>query len=216
MAPRILSLPEDLIHRRLNRRNLRLETVAVVVLGLLGSIGYAYAAIRINDGIANPPPYMNFNLIGMVVTPAVVFVGMWFWYSVFSHFVSKYAGGRRPINRMFRTAAWSLLPVAAWYLIRSLVIVVLFLGVDVPAAPEGTSAEEQMTTVLELALEDPIFVAVQLLGLVFVARSWHLLGVAISEAREVDLSTARRIAIIPAATVAVYVISVALDYQTVL
>jgi hypothetical protein len=215
MFDRIRNLSEAPLHRRVNERSLSLETVTVVVLGLLGGAGYAYFGAWFLGERVNPPPYTEINVLAPVLEPLIAVALLWIGGTVFCHYVSKFYGGRRPINRVFRASAWSLLPVGLWYLVRSIVVfVIFFFTVDFPADPEGVTAQEEINAVLELGLETPLFVAVELLGVLAAVWTWHLLSVGLVEAREVSLEDARRIAIVPAAALALYSISLALRWQT--
>jgi len=213
MLQRILGMSEAPLHRRIDSRSLSLEAIAVVVIGALGSAGYAYFAFQMYNSVANPAPYTEINLVGTVVTPILVVVLFWIWYTVSAHFIAKRFGARRPINRMFRATAWSLIPIGVWNLIRSLVIVGLFATVDFPAEPEGTEAEVEIQSVLELGLESPVYVATLLLGVAFVAWSWRLLATGISEATEISLDDAKKVAVVPAGTYALYLVWHALQWQ---
>lgn len=209
-----LSDQESLIRRRLDRRGLSLEVVVVLVCGLLGAAGKAYVALEASNGIESPLPYMNFTLIGYIAGPILMAFGVWALYTLTAHFLANSMGGRGPISRLSRATAWSIVPVGVWLLIQSIVQAALFFTVDVPASPDGFSAREQLANVLELGLESPLYFAVFLLGLAFVAWSWHLLSVGIAGAKDVSVEKARKIAAAPAGVLALAILWMGIQWWT--
>lgn len=207
-----LEAQESLVQRRSSKRGVTLEAVVVLVCGLLGSIGFAYVSLEMLNQVEDPLPYTNYTLIGKVLGPIFLAFAIWLLYSVTAHFLAGFVGGRGPVSRMFRTAAWAIVPIGAWLLLRSLVIVVLFFTVDIPAAPEGLTPQAQVSNVLELGLEGPVYFATFVVGVLCVGWSWHVLGVGISAAKEISEEKARKVAAIPAAVVALYLVRTALQW----
>lgn len=209
-----LQAQESLVQRRSEKRGLTLEAVVVLVCGLLGSIGFAYVSLEMLNQVENPLPYTNYTLIGKALSPVFLALAVWLLYGVTAHFLAGFAGGRGPISRIFRTAAWAIVPIGAWLLLRSIVIVVLFFTVDIPAVPDGLTPQAQVSNVLELGLEDPIYFVTYLVGVLCVVWSWHVLAVGISAAKELSEEKARKIAAVPAIIVALYLVRTALQWWT--
>lgn len=217
MLRRVFSLPETLIHRRLNAKGIRLEFFTLFVLGVLGAVGlgyYVYDVWTTMEAYAMPT-YLPYSLIGIAIGPLMLILLAWVWYSVSAHFIAKFSNGRGPIIRLLRTSAWSLIPVGIWLLLRSIVVFVLFYLEDLPSVPEEEliTPDEIATYYLELGLEDPVYVAILLSGVLFVAWSWYLLSTAIAESKEISRDSAKRIAIVPAGVLAIYLLNLTWQWQ---
>lgn len=208
-----LSKQESLIRRRLDQRGLSLEVVVVLLCGLLGSAGKAYIALETWNSIESPLPYMKFTLIGYVAGPIMFVFGVWVLYTLAGHFLGRAVGGRGPMSRLSRVTAWSVVPIGVWLLVRSVVQIALFFTVDVPDSPDGLSAKAQLTNVLEFGLESPLYFVVILVGVLFVAWSWHLLSVGIASAKDISIEQARKVAAGPSVVVAVLTIHMALKWS---
>lgn len=212
MVQNVLDLPASMIRRRVDRRGYQLEAIVVSILGILGGIGMAYIAYRVLPGMEQGMEEARFVLIGEIVTPLITLFLLWVGYTVLSHFLSTLYNGRGPLSRLFRTTAWSLLPIALWFIIRALVVVGIFYGVDIPDDPPGFGGEERVTNVLygnELGhegLSSPIYTATILVGTVFVVWSWYLLSIAVERSKSVATENARKIAAVPAGAFALYVL----------
>lgn len=209
-----LAAQKSLVQRRSDHRGITKEVVVVLVCGLVGSIGFAYVALEMMNQVDDPLPYTNYTLLGEVLGPVFFVLSVWVLYSLTSHFLARFFGGRGPVSRMFRVAAWAIVPLGVWLLLRSIVIIALFFTVDIPAVPEGVSPQMQVQNVLELGLEGPIYFATVLLGIGFVVWSWHLLAVGISAAKEISEENARHLAAIPAAIVVLYLVRTAFSWWT--
>lgn len=217
MIRRLLSLPKPLIHRRLNSPSVRLEIVVLFVCGLLGSAGLLYFMYDVMNTVPADQgfTYLPYSLIGIAASPLMLLLLAWVWYSLSSHFLANMANGRGPMIRLLRTSAWSLIPVAIWLLIRSIVITALFYFEDLPEQPDEAlvTPDALANYYLELGLEDPVYVAIMASSVLFVAWSWHLLSISIAEAKYVSLDTAKRIAAVPAGTLALYLLNLTWQWQ---
>ncbi|WP_317175768.1 YIP1 family protein [Halomontanus rarus] len=216
MLRRIVRYPESMLRSRISTVGVKREAVLVVVLGALGSIGIGYFSWQMFATHTEPPSYLEFTLIGESLGPLLMLLGFWIWYALCAHFLAKLYNGSRPFIRAFRASAWALVPIGIWYLLRSIVVIALFLSVEFPEDPDGIEAEAQIQTVMELGLDSPVYVVTLLLGLVFTVWSWHLLAVGIAEAKEVSLDDAKKVAVVPAGTVALYIVWLALQWQGIL
>lgn len=213
MLQRILSVPETLIYRRVDRRGARMESILVLFLGLLGSIGLAYFSFELYGALEQPIANLEYNLIGETIRPVAFLLAIWIVYTVASHILAGIYGGRGPVIRILRVSAWSLIPLGIWYIIRSLVMIYLFLSVEFPEEPEGFEAATHIEYTLELGLEDPLYVMVLLLGLPFVVWSWHLLAIGVAEVKDISVENSRKVAAVPAGIVAVYIVWITLQWQ---
>lgn len=217
MIRSLVSLPEPLIHRRLNSPSFRLEIIFIFICGILGSAGLLYYMYDVMNSLGDGQgfTYLPYSLLGIAISPLALLLIAWLWYSVSSHFLANFANGRGPIIRLFRASAWSLIPVAIWLVIRSIVIFVLFFLEDLPAEPEETvvTPDALANHYLEMGLEDPVYVAVMASSVLFVAWSWHLLSISISEAKSVTLDTARQLAAVPAGVLALYLLNLTWQWQ---
>jgi len=209
-----LAVQESLIQRRVDRRGAALEAIVVFLCGLVGSAGLAYFALETYSAIDSPLPYTNYTLIGIVLGPVLMTFGIWLLYTVAAHLLANFLGGRGPVSRVLRTTAWAVSPIGVWLLLRSIVIVVLFYDVDYPASPDGISPEAQVNNVLELGLESPAYFATFVVGIAFVAWSWHLLAVGIETGKDISGEKARKIAAVPAGLLALYLIRTAIQWWT--
>lgn len=220
MLQQALSLPERLIERRLDRRGVTMEAITVLFLGLLGSAGLGYLAFEAWTTAEEfvKPAYTHFALAGMVAKPVGLLLLSWLGYSVISHFLANMWGGRGPIVRLLRVSAWSLVPVGIWMLLRSIVIGYLVFTTELESDP--TIEEIGPTAFVNYysgeVLEDPIYVVAMLVGLLFVGWSWRLLSVGVSEAKNIPLERARRIAAVPAGILGLRVLQLALQWQGIL
>lgn len=212
MLKRALSVQESWIQRRVDRRGAALETVVVFLCGVLGSAGVAYFALQMWDAVESPLPYTNYTLVGEAIAPIALVFGVWLLYTVATHFLANFSGGRGPVSRLFRVAGWAVVPIGIWLLLRSIVVVVLFSDVDIPASPDGISPQVQVQNVMEMGLESPAYFATFVVGILFVVWSWHLLAVGVAKAKDVPLDDARKIAAGPAAVVALYLLRTGLQW----
>lgn len=220
MLQQALSLPENLIERRLDRRGVTMEVVAILLLGALGSAGLGYLAFEAwttsEDFVR--PAYTHFSLAGMAVGPLGLLLLSWVGYSVISHFVANMWGGRGPIIRLVRVSAWSLVPVGVWMFLRAIVTAYLVFTADLESAPEieGVGPGAFVNYYSAEVLEDPIYVVATLVGVLFVGWSWYLLSIGVSEAKNIPLERARRVAAIPAGLLGLRVVQLALQWQGIL
>lgn len=211
MAPPILGLPNAMIRRRTDRRGLRLEAILVVVAGLLGAAGVAYVGSQALGAAAGDNSQLRFTFIGQALGPLLAIALVWIGYTVVSHFLSSQFRGRGPISRLFRTSAWAVVPIGIWYLLRSIVTLYLFLGIDFPANPEGISADERFQSIMDLGYDGSVlYTAVVFAGVLFVVWSWYLLADAVSNAKGVPPNDARKVAAVPAGIYGLYVLWTAL------
>jgi hypothetical protein len=206
MVRSVLSSPEQFIRGSTEKRGYKREIAVVVVCGLLGAPGMAWAGVQAMAAIPREAAMLRFQFIGQVLFPVVVVLILWLWYTVAGHLLARYVQGRGPISRLLRPAAWSMVPIGLWFLLRSIVIVVLFRDVDFPADPEGAQAAEELAFILGLGLESPLYVATILAGIAFTAWSGYLLAEAVEAAKGVDTTDARKIAVVPSGVFAVYLL----------
>lgn len=206
MLRRIASYPEKFIHRSAESRGYRLEAAVVICCGLPGVLGMAYVGREALAAIPREAAMLRAQFIAEALFPVFTVLFLWVFYTVVAHLLSRHYGGRGPMGRLFRTAAWSLIPLGIWYLLRSIVVVALFLDVEFPAQPEGVHASEELAFILSLGLESPIYVATLLLGIPFVAWSGYLLSVGIEDVKDVSASDARKVAAVPSGAFAFYLL----------
>lgn len=214
MFQRLVQFPETRLRRRISTVGFTREALLVLVLGALGSIGPGYVSWQTLEAHDNPPSYFEFELIAETISPLFLLFGLWLLYALCGHFLAKLYNGGRPFVRVFRVSAWALIPIGIWYLIRSVVIVALFAGMEFPGDPEGVAADEQVENVMALGLEDPVYIGTLLAGLVFIAWSWHLLSIGIAEAKQIGLEEAKKVAAVPAGLAALYIVTLVLRWQT--
>lgn len=219
MIREALTIPDTLILRRLDQRGYKLETISILLLGLLGSVGFGYVGYQINNALEARPGRIEFQLIGQALEPVFMLVALWLVYTVLSHFLANLYQGRGPISRLFRTTAWAMLPVALWLVIRGIVVIGLFWGVDFPGDPSGLTAEAKVEEILygtgEYADGTPynwdglsswVYSLTLVTGTLFAAWSGYHLSNAIQEAKGVAQENARKIAAVPAGLWALYLL----------
>lgn len=219
-------MPDGIIRQRTPKRGLTLETIVVLFCGLVGGAGFGYVMIEALDAVDTDNSMFQVQLVGRVLRPVVLTVVAWFLYTVAAHFVASSSGGRGPISRLMRGAAWAMIPIGVWNVLRSIVVAFLFFGVDIPTEPEGLSAAEKAASVytgtaaggedVYAGLTDPLYAIVMLVGIVFVVWSGHLLSVAVAESKDLDIDTARRTAAVPAGLFALYLLVTALGQAGIL
>ncbi|MCU4974056.1 YIP1 family protein [Halobacteria archaeon AArc-m2/3/4] len=215
---RLLSLPETQIRNRFDSRGFRLEVVMVFVFGLVGSIGMLFFSWQVWSITDNMPAYTEFELTGEVVGPILFVFFVWILYTVTAHLLANLYGGRGPIVRLFRTSAWAMIPIALWLLLRSIVQIFLFYTMEFPSNRQelsnlGFDIEEQIASLLETGLEDLIYVATILLGIVFVVWSWNYLSIAVQESKDLSPDEAKKVAGVPAGILACYLLYLVFQWQ---
>ena len=206
MIQEIITYPDSLIDRRIDRRGVTIETVIILVCGILGSIGLGYVGVQALSAVGGDAAQLRFKFIGAALRPLIVLVVVWVWYALASHVLAGQFGGRSPLVRVFRASAWALVPIGIWYLIRSIVTVALFFGVDFPANPDGLDSGSQLHSILQLGLDSPVYLVTLLIGLIFVAWSWQLLAHGIEVAKGIDADDARKVAAVPVGVYGLYVL----------
>lgn len=212
MIRQILTLPDSMIQRRIDRRGLRLEAILILICGLLGGIGTAYVAVQAMGAVSGENSQLQFAFIGQVLSPLVYLFLVWIGYTLVSHILASQFRGRGPISRLLRTSAWSLVPIGIWYLIQSIVTVYLFFSVEFQTNPEGLNADEEFRNIMDLGLDGSLLYIVTLFaGVLFVVWSWYLLADAVEKAKTVSTDDARKIAAVPAAAYGLYVLWTALQ-----
>ncbi|WP_123537683.1 YIP1 family protein [Halosimplex salinum] len=226
MIRRIATLPDGIIRRRTPKRGLTLETIVVLLCGLVGGAGFGYVMIEALNAVDTDNSMFQVQLVGRVLRPVMLTVVAWVLYSVGAHVIASSSGGRGPISRLMRGAAWAMIPLGIWNLLRSLVVAYLFFDVDIPTNPEGLSATEQAASVFTgtaaggedvyAGLTDPLYAVVMLLGILFVVWSAHLLSIAVAESKSLEIDTARRAAAVPAGLLALYLLVTALGQAGIL
>lgn len=212
MFRQVTTYMNDKIARRVDRRGYSLEAIVVAVCGLLGSIGFAYVWMGATGALEHDSTMLEYELFAEVITPVVLLIGLWIWYTIGTHFVANYFNGRGPISRLFRGAAWSLIPIGVWYLVRSVVIIALFYDEEFPGEPEGLGASEQLRSILEVGLDSPVYVATMLAGVLFTVWSAHLLSTAVQQAKGISADEARTAAAVVAAPFALYLVWLAIQW----
>lgn len=206
MLRSVVTFPERFIPGSTQKRGFKREVVVVLVCGLMGVPGMAYVGFFALDAIPREAATLRFQFIGQMIFPIGVVFGLWLVYTLAGHLLARVYHGRGPISRLFRPVAWTMVPIAVWFLIRSIVIVFLFLDVEFPTNPEGLTAAAELSFILSLGLESPIYVATMLLGIPFAAWSGYLLSVAIESAKNVSTANARKIAVVPSGLFALYLL----------
>ncbi|WP_459190701.1 YIP1 family protein [Halosimplex sp. J119] len=220
MLRRIATLPDGIIRQRTPKRGLTLETIVVLLCGLVGGAGFGYVMLEALNTVQTDNSMFQVQLAGRVLRPVVLTVVAWLLYSVGAHVIASSSGGRGPISRLMRGAAWAMIPIGIWNVLRSIVVAVLFFDVDIPAEPEGLTAAEKAASVFTgtaagsedvyAGLTDPLYTAVLLVGIVFVVWSAHLLSIAVAESKSLEIDTARRAAAVPAGLFGLYLLVTAL------
>lgn len=202
----IVTIPDGMILQRTTKRGVKWEAALIAVFGLLGAAGMAYVGSQALGAHRGDGATLRFEFIGAALRPLAALVLLWFGYTLLSHVLANVYNGRGPIIRLFRASAWSLIPIGIWLTIRSLVIAALFFGVSFPADPEGMSATEEFQALMDLGIDGPVYVATMALGVLFALWSGHLLAKAVEEAKGVSSDQARKIAAVPTAVVALYLL----------
>lgn len=202
----IVTIPDGMILQRTTKRGVKWEAALITVFGLLGAAGMAYVGSQALGAYEGDGATLRFEFIGAALRPIAALLLLWIGYTVLSHLLASFFGGRGPVIRLFRASAWALIPMGIWLTLRSIVIGVLFIGVSFPADPQGMSAEEEFQALMELGLDSPVYVATIVLGVAFALWSGHLLSKAIEEAKGVSPDEARKIAAVPTALVALYIL----------
>jgi hypothetical protein len=226
MLRRIATLPDGIIRRRTPKRGLTLETIVVLLCGLVGGAGFGYVMAEAIPAVDTDNSMFQIQLLGRVLRPLILTVVAWFVFSIGGHVIASSRGGRGPISRLMRGAAWAMIPIGIWNVLRSIVVAFLFFGVDIPVDPDGLSAAEQAASVwsgtaqggedVYAGLADPLYAGVILVGVVFVIWSGHLLSVAVAESKSLEMDVARRVAAVPAGLFALYVVWTAISQAGVL
>lgn len=200
-----LTLPDRMISRRATQPGFKLEAALITVFGLLGTVGLGLVGMEALGSYGGNEETLRIEFIGAALRPFGALVALWIGYTLIGHLSAGIYGGRGPASRLFRGAAWSLIPIGIWFALRSIVIYVLFQDVEY-TDPEGFSASEHFQYFMDEALNDPIYAGFLLLGVLFAVWSGHLFSKAIEQAKDIPLDDARKIAAIPAGVVALYLI----------
>lgn len=210
------TLVDNQIERRLDRRGYALEAIVVFLCGAVGAIGFGYVWLEAGDALETQTTMMQYNFLAEVLTPILVILGLWVFYTVGAHVLAGQFNGRGPIIRLFRTTAWAIVPIGIWNLLRSIVVVYLFFDADIPAQPDGLGAEEQLQTILAVGLESPIYVGTLLLGVLFTVWSGYLLSLSVEQSKNISRDGARKIAAVLSGAFALYLVWSALQWGGVL
>lgn len=200
----VLTLPDRMISRRAIQPGYKWEAVLVVLFGALGAVGTGYVGAQALNAFEGSGETLRFEFIGGALQPFAGLLLLWVGFTVVPHLLSGVYGGRGPMNRLFRGAAWSLIPIGIWMTLRSAVTIFLFLDVDFPGDPEGLDAAEQYQSIMELGLEGPIYLVMIASGVLFAVWSGYLLSIAVAKAKDISTDDARKVAAIPSGVVALF------------
>lgn len=208
MVWQLLTNPDAFLERHLRGKSLKLEAFVVTLCGAAGGLGLLYLSYELDQEIEFSLAYLEFHMAAQVLKPVLVLFFAWFGYSFIAHYFSQRIGSRRPWKRLLRVTSWALVPLGIGYLVRSIAIIVAF-QLDPPdVEPEEiTNAEIAVEEfILDGLLTDPIVVGGTVVVLLSLIWTGYLFALAIKNAKELPFETAWKIAAIPVAIHALFVI----------
>lgn len=196
MVRQLFTAPSEFMERKSGLRSLRWETLVVLLIGVLGTVGHAYVAWDINTSTGIDT--LIFVMISYTIEPILGAFIIWVGYSVAVHLIAnRVYSSRGPLSRTMKLVAWALLPIGVGNLLRSAVLYFVYTGVDweqVLQDEDLTSLEQGIDVLLEVGMEEPVYAIAPLLLILAVLATGYLLIPAVQAAKDLSRNNARRVA----------------------
>jgi hypothetical protein len=193
--PQLVTDPEEFLRRQVDSATIRWEVALVLLVGSLSLPGI-YRISTLTEGVVDSETF-TFAFAGRMARPLVIVMLLWVGYSLAFHVLANRFRGRGPPGRLLRGTAWALLPLGLGNLVRSAAMVLVSSGLNVEAVMTGRSASEQLGSVLDAVVSEPIVVATTVLFLLLLVWSGYLMTYVVQVGKDVDRRTAVKVVVVP-------------------
>ena len=197
MVRQLITNPDVFIERQVTKTKIRVELLVVLLAGALGMPGMYYVGQLILD--VSSSEAMQFAVAGRIIRPLLIVFLLWIVYAVVLHFIARHFRGRGAPRRLFKGVAWAMIPLGIANVIQSIALFYVFR--DVPVADElvGYTQGEQIQSLLDSGMYEPIFLFSMLVVVVSVLWSGYLMSFVVEHAKNISREKARKAVAIPIA-----------------
>lgn len=203
MVRKLVVQPDGFMERKVGQPNMRREIITVLVIGILGAIGFAYVAQLIADQVGSDTSV--FSVIGIAATPIIGAILIWMWYSIALHLIAGQFNTRGPIRRFFKLTAWAMIPIGIGNLIKSAAVYFAYQGVDPASIVEGSNAEP-MDAVLTAVTGEVVYLLAVVISIGMILWTGYLLTFAVQNARDLPRDSSLKVVAIPVAAHVLFVV----------
>ena len=210
--------PREFFFDRMSNYGIRNELILVIVIGFVGFLGWAYAARVLIDPFATGPVLpgetvqqiptdVHYRVWGTAMFQSFGQVlAVWILYTLVTYVVSWFYSDRGSVFGLAKNLAWSLYPLVYAYLVMTIGLVLTFwtLGeveTELPIATDAAAAY-----LYDQGLNEPLMILTMLAMIPFIVWTGYLASFAIEKVRQLSSSNARKVAAIPTAIYAGYVL----------
>jgi len=207
MVTNLVTDTSEFFERKIRERGLTTETVIVVVVGVLGSLGTYYFAQRVLE-LTTDAGYTMFEAVGTIIIPLLGAVILWLGTAVVSHLVSGHYNGRGPLGRLVKLSAWTLIPIGIGNLGRTIAIYFSYNSLSSGDVDFGDANgfDSSATILRDAASNDVLVVASTGFLILSAVVMWYLLSYAVVAAKNLDLEDAKTVAAVPTGLFVVYLV----------
>lgn len=205
--------PQRFYDEYIGSRGIKVEIVMVAVIGLIGFAGNYYARSQIQEvfvaagfGIGSD---VNFQLWGDALAPLVGIFALWIGLTLALYAVGWLYSTVGQFYELLKRSAWALVPLAAFNLLHSAAIAYSAFqlseddiqDLEIPRAPD-MRAEAMWSEVAG----EMFVVATLFLGVIFIVWAGYIAAYAVVDVRDLHIDEAYKVAAVPTAAFAIYVI----------
>lgn len=207
MVRQLVTDPGAFMESNLQGRSLKLEATVVALVGVLGAIGPLYLAQQL-FGEVEDVTYLEFVMASEVLQPVLIAFAAWFGYSAIAQFLANRMNALSPYKRLLRVTAWAMIPLGVGYLIRSVSIIAStqMNPPEIDAQAAGSADEVVRIFIVEGVFAEPIVIGATVVLLGTIVWTGYLVAHAVEQAKGLEHGTALKIAAVPVAIHALFVI----------
>lgn len=195
MVRQIATDPAQFMERKVGQARIRLEIVVVLLVGLLSVPGILYVTLQILD--VESSAEMRIAVASRVIRPLFVVLVLWVFYTVVLHFLASHYGGRSPPSQVLKGTAWALIPMGIGNLVQSGALFLAVRGTDISAEMTEIDPAENIQTVFDSSMTDPVMIAGTVLFMLTIVLSGYLMTFAIQHAKGIERPEAVRTVAVP-------------------
>lgn len=212
--------PREFFFDRMRPFGIRNELIFLFIIGLIGFIGWAFAARVILDPFvtgteaalpggrdATLPADVHYRIWGLAFWNSFGYIlGAWIFYTIVIYAISWYFSERGDLFSIAKNIAWTLYPMLYGFLIMTIGLVASFWMVDEIDMDMPGRTELAVAHLYDHGLEDPIVNITMLAMIPFIIWTGYLAIFVVEKVRKLPRNTAVKIVIVPVLAHIVYVL----------
>ncbi|WP_459194072.1 YIP1 family protein [Halosimplex sp. J119] len=210
----LLTDPERFYDEYIGSRGLKSELALVLVVGVVGAIGnYLVLQELIPQFDGSQAVVINqdvrFQLQQRILEPLIGAFLVWIWYGMGTYLVGWLYTTIGTTYLAMKRAAWALVPFLFANVIHTAAMVYYSVTMDIDpesVAPSSRLANDVARAVWSQPAGEMVVVAATLAGVLFAVWAGYIAAYAIKDVRDLTVDEAYKVAAVPAAGYALYVV----------